>query len=391
MLRSLPPAGNPITLQSVDGPDKVFESVFGDRSVFLYGSGTMALAASLVAIRKHRDITSPEVLLPAYACPDLVSAALFAGVKPVLVDLEPDTPWMDLSQLQQKLGPNTIAVIAAHFLGIPERLAEIRQRLEGSGVLIIEDSAQLFPVGPTAGVWESDLVVLSFGRGKPISLLGGGAVLCRQDSLAECLPISEETKLEPDKIQSEQARALYKIKIQLYNILLEPWAYGLLKLLPFLHLGETIYHPLEKIYSFEISRIGMLAANIEAYVSRERVQQDWLSTMLKSMVSADISDLTILGTDSIQLPILRYPVLVKNEALRDRLIDKMIKAGLGCSKMYPVHLPRINGIEDVFQKQGDFPQAMRFSKRLLTFPCHTGVSRKNIELMKDILEENIKL
>lgn len=390
MLKSLPPAGNPISLTKAQNPEKVFRAAFGDRSVFLYGSGTMALAAALMAAkevaRERSPMSSPEVLLPAYACPDLVSAALYAGLKPILVDLAPDTPWMDLDRLREQINSNTVAVIAVHFLGIPERLAAIRQALEGSAALLIEDSAQLFPTKPTDGVWEGDLVTLSFGRGKPVSLLGGGAVLCRNETLAEHLPLVEEALLRFSPIESENPGTLYKTKVHVYNALLAPVAYGLLQFVPFLHLGETIYKPLKEMLPFDAERVRVLAANIDAYCARLRVQEDWLSTMLKGYDGSMISDLSAISGNRVELPLLRYPVLVRDQSLRNRLFDTLSRVGLGCSKMYPRPLPEIEGIANSLGEQGEFPQARRFANRLLTLPCHSGVGRDDVDDIKNYLQ-----
>ena len=393
MLKSLPPAGNPILLTAVEAPEKVFKKAFGDRSVFLYGSGTMALAAALMAAKDlakaRHGITSPEVLLPAYACPDLLSAALYAGLKPILVDLQGETPWMDLDELQARLSPNTVAVIAAHFLGIPERLASIRAVLEGSTALLVEDSAQLFPSKPVDGVWEGDLVVLSFGRGKPVSLLGGGAVLCRTAALMEHLPLANKAALPILLENLGVPGMLYKFKAHLYNRLLSPTVYGVLQYIPFLNLGETVFKPLQGILPFAKERVGLLAANIAAYETRERKQQERLMTMLADVTDNAISDLTSIRPNQPELTLLRYPVLVQSQRLRDHLLSDLTHAGLGCSRMYPRPLPEIDGIDGRFQGQGEFPQAALFSQRLLTLPCHAAVTSSDIEAMRQVIEARL--
>ena len=86
MFYQLPPAGNRITF-SVDSNVPLPWFLSSDRATF-YHSGTAALAAAIIAAKTARAIHDAEVILPAYACPDLLSAAIFARVRPVLVDLE---------------------------------------------------------------------------------------------------------------------------------------------------------------------------------------------------------------------------------------------------------------------------------------------------------------
>jgi dTDP-4-amino-4,6-dideoxygalactose transaminase len=348
----------------------------------------MALAAALLAARKNAresfGIAAPEVLLPAYGCPDLVSAVLYAGLRPILVDLAADTPWMDLHSLQSKLTPNTVAVIATHFLGIPERLAAIREALGDSNALIVEDSAQLFPGTPSDDVWQGDLVTLSFGRGKPVGLLGGGAVLCRNAALIKHLPLANKPSLAGG---TKRPGLLYSLKVRLYNTLLSPKLYGVLQSVPFLNLGETVYTPLKQISPFDERRISILAANIEAYQERARTPQQWLAEMLADMGGEGLADLTKSKPNPSNLALLRYPVLLKDQQLRDKLLRELSQKGLGCSRMYPKPLPNIHGLENRLREQGEFPQASLFSQRLLTLPCHSGVQSADVKRIRQVILE----
>jgi len=384
MLKSLPPVGNPIQLASHIAPEVVFSDVFTSNEVYLYDSGTMALAAALVAIREYRSVSSPEVLLPAYACPDLISAVLYAGLTPVLVDLVPDRPWMDLGKLRQLIGPNTVAVIAAHFLGLPEHLQDIRSVLDGTDVMLVEDSAQLFPRSRTDAVWQGDMVVLSFGRGKPVSLLGGGAVISRHSSLATLLPEGVAARLESTLGLAPNWK--FKLKVRAYNALLSPLGYGALKHAPFLHLGATVYKPLQRISPFDKERVAMLATNIIAYQQTNRQVQVWISEMLNATAEDLILDLPSVAAVPSTVPLLRYPVLFKDQYRRDRVHDALSRAGLGASKMYESPLPQIEGLGNILSEGDGYPTATNFSKRLLTLPCHLSVQQQHVEKMKGIWE-----
>lgn len=387
MLKCLPPVGNPVLLNAHAAPTAVFSDVFAENEAYLYGSGTMALAAALIAARDLHATVLPEVLIPAYACPDLVSAAIYAGLKPILVDLVAGYPWMDLDKLQQLIGPNTVAIIAAHFLGIPERLQDIREVIVGTDVILVEDSAQLFPSVKTDATWQGDLVVLSFGRGKPVSLFGGGAVLSRHLSLSRLLPEAEAARLV--NIEGSQASRQFKLKVKTYNALLTPLAYGVLKRAPFLHLGQTLYKPLQSITPFGAERVAVLATNISAYQERDRPVQVWISEMLASVTGDAVLDLPRQSQVPSVFPLLRYPVLIRSRQLRDHLDAALSHAGLGCTRMYDHSLPEIEGLKNMLSQQAGFPQARDFANRLLTLPCHLGVSKKHISKIRDIIEKTL--
>src|SRR5690606_40617216 len=73
-------------------------------------------------------------------CSSDLSAVLHAGGKPMLVDLEPERPWMQRAELHARLDGGVAAVVAVNFLGIPERLQELAVAAEAAGALLIEDS-----------------------------------------------------------------------------------------------------------------------------------------------------------------------------------------------------------------------------------------------------------
>ena len=130
MFRTLRPSGSRI---STSRSSNIAE-LFSPYHQLYTQSGTAALAAALSSVKKLRsDISSPEVLLPAYCCPDLISALIFTGIKPVLIDFEKNTPWLDLVKLDQTISSSTIAILAVNFLGIQERIGKIREILPQQG------------------------------------------------------------------------------------------------------------------------------------------------------------------------------------------------------------------------------------------------------------------
>lgn len=389
MFYTLPPVGNPVCLQGSDASkagssEKKF---FPSEQTYFYASGTAALAAALVAALKLKNIQSAEVILPAYGCPDLVSAVEFAGARPVLVDTEAGRPWLDLTLLAGAINGNTVAIVAVNLFGIGEQWPQLRELADNNNLVLIEDSAQYFPDAEAQSDWHGDLVVFSFGRGKPVSLLGGGAVLVANASLMGLLPEVEANTVTP------RQRFAYKLKASLYNAVVSPCLYWLLEMLPFLHLGETRYHLLDEITGIDQVRLDLLACNIARY------QQDTDACARSERLSAMLVESGCSTTSCINLPriceadkqnrLLRYPLLVDAES-RDRIYNKLKKAGLGVSSMYPTSLPKITGLSHILNEHQCYPNAEDFASRLITLPTHSHVDKENIEKMKAILCEVIK-
>lgn len=379
MFYQLPPAGHPISLDT--GSHAVLSpgDIFHPYQATFYNSGTAALAAAISVAVRLQGVTAPEVILPAYGCPDLVSATVHAGARPVLVDLEPDRPWMSLDQLAASVGPQTVAIVAVSLFGIPERMSAIRGIAERSSVLLIEDSAQAFPNNGMESFWDGDLVVLSFGRGKPVSLLGGGAVLFRDEQFHRLLP-----DCGPDSAGTALGQARFRLQARLYNFMSSPHVYWIPAGLPFLGLGETRYHPLEAVRCMDTPRLGLLAANIATFQRRGRGVQSRLTGQCREIslrAGGRLVDLPAVCKVPESQSLLRYPLLL-DIGLRDVIYNCLKRRGLGASRMYPAALPEIAGMQGV---GGVFPVARDFSARILTLPVHDRVKDSDIRRIADCL------
>jgi dTDP-4-amino-4,6-dideoxygalactose transaminase len=377
MFYQLPPAGNRLCLFAAGKDESGRQNVFSPYEPVFYNSGTASLAAAIGAAIRNKSAERPEVIVPAYGCPDIVSAAVFAGARPVLVDLEDDRPWMNLGQLSASINGNTVAVVAVDLLGIPERIAAIRSIVGQAAVVLIEDSAQAFPTQGDQRFWGGDLVVLSFGRGKPVTLLGGGAVLVRDPALR---------KLLPEGATRQGSGRLFRLMALLYNLMSSPYLYWIPQGLPFLRLGDTRYHPLAAIETMDPERLRLLGRNIWKY----RHDKNTLRAALADIVTGACSS----GKVFIDLPalcrvepgqrLLRYPLLIR-AGWRERVFHRLRNAGLGPSLLYPASLPRIPGLEGLLRGQGDFPAAESFAGRILTLPTHEGVRNTDLSKIRQIL------
>jgi dTDP-4-amino-4,6-dideoxygalactose transaminase len=230
----------------------------------------------------------------------------------------------------------------------------------------VEDSAQGYPAQNPASYWHGDLVVVSFGRGKPVNLLGGGAVLTHNEALYQHLP---RPVMQNDSLASSLK---YALKRYLYNQTIRPFAYGLLSRLPGLHIGQTIYKPLHEINGMHQFAYSLFEVNRDIYTQRGASQSAY-SRILGELNDPRIIDLPLRLQHDMQQPLLRYPILLTDKALRDRAYQAL--AHYGASTMYKRPLPEIENVAQFLKKTDrDFTQASRLADHLLTLPTHEGVN-----------------
>jgi perosamine synthetase len=83
-----------------------------------------------------------EVLVTPYTFIASVSTIVFSGAIPVFVDVDPETFQMDPEKIEEKITPNTRAIIPVHILGLPSDMERIMSIAGKHDLLVIEDACQ---------------------------------------------------------------------------------------------------------------------------------------------------------------------------------------------------------------------------------------------------------
>jgi len=139
-------------------------------------SGTAALHVAVLALGLE---PGDEVLVPAYTFPATANVVALAGLKPVLVDVDPET--MNIDPSKAVAGPRTKAVLAVHLFGRPARLEQLPD-----GLPVLEDAAGALGArraGRACGGLGL-LGCLSFHPRKIVTTGEGGAVTTNDDEIA---------------------------------------------------------------------------------------------------------------------------------------------------------------------------------------------------------------
>jgi dTDP-4-amino-4,6-dideoxygalactose transaminase len=412
-LRSLPPVGEPIRVRRLRHTSSC--ALERQDGLVHTGSGTAALAHILQTLAtRARESGSKafEVLIPAYGCPDIVSAVAFAGLRARLVDLDGPSPFPSPEAWCAAIDANTIALVTVGFLGLRDPFTPSQACARGLPAgSFIEDCCQVHPLAVQATGDRS--IVLSFGRGKPVSVMHGGAAVLAQ----EIVPW-QPALAAPKGVLAEFARV--EIATRLYNVMRSPWLYGWVRQLPGLGVGQTAFVPLDSVAPMNgrirerldlsqgwrdprreaLQRLfrqrfldlgpDVLAADLWRAYGRDG---DW-SRGSGDVPSGDraaterpareppagVSEGTPSGGDWL----LRYPLLLRTRAVRELALSQLNDAGLGASAMYAMPLESIPGVR-AFTAVATTTGAAAFADRLLTLPLHADVEERDVRSMCEIL------
>lgn len=369
-LSALPPVRRAVPLRKGSPADRVsMERFFGDRTITLYASGTAALAQAMRHCATRNPVSSPEIIIPAYGCPDLVAACLHASVYPRLVDIAPSHWSYDLQALESSLSDNTVAIVAVNLLGLGDASSDLIQLSKERHIPLIQDSAQYLPRDPIN--WPGDYVILSFGRGKPLNLLHGGALIepCGTRHASSPGPTRYPWR---DRLVSNRAAAIT------FNILTRPPIYSIFAALPGTGLGQVVYKPLHTASILSEQAWKQVGLAFELYRTRPSFRSDiWTSA---------IDEWSRLGIHVLQSPDsplpaepLRLALVAPGRADRDAIVEALNHAGLGASRFYGTDLTAVDQIPAVVKNQGPFPQAAMLADKLFTLPTHDLVTKKTVK------------
>ena len=386
-LRAQPPVRSPLTLRALlaglaaglSGGDQAREAVglrlaelLAPRALRLTDSGTSALGLALRLAARRRP--GRPVLLPAWGCYDLATAADAADVRVLLYDLDPVTLGPDWDALAGLLRQEPAAVVAAHLYGLPADMPRLARLGEATGTIVISDAAQGAGAaldGRPLAAW-GDLAVLSFGRGKGMTGGRGGALVVHRDDLAD--PVRELTLQRP----RGGARELLALAAQW--VFTRPLLYGIPAGIPQLGLGETVYHPPHAADGISAVAAGALEVTLgyaEGEAALRRSNAAWLLDHL------DRRSLRMMSPIPGSSPgWLRFPVLISGGSdAGAEVTDSRI---LGIYRGYPLALADLPGFaQRVGNLAAPFSGARELARRLVTLPTHGAVGVAGLTRLVD--------
>lgn len=337
------------------------------------GREAMRVAFSALAARSGRD----EIALPAYCCYSIAASAVAAGLRVRLVDVDARGQ-LALASLSALPLDRVAAVVVANLFGVPEAIAPIEQLARAAGVAVIDDAAQAIGAttreGPAGG--RGDVGVLSFGRGKPISAMGGGALLWRGDAPPAQASLPAATRLD---------RGDALLRAIAYDVARNPLILRFLASIPALEIGVTTYDPGFRRGGMRAPAMLLAAAilpELDAIVGEHQRRAESLAAEIRATTAFE--PLQASAPDFASHP--RLALLAPDADARDRAL-RALKAW-GATGMYPGTLDQIDVLRPHLVGEQRCPGARDFASRLITLPTHAGLDGRGAEAVLRILGDH---
>ncbi len=307
-------------------------------------SGTDALLLCLMAIGVG---AGDEVIVPAFTFFATAEVVALLGARPVFVDIEPDTYNMDPALVRNAITERTKAVVAVSLYGQCAELEELMGIAEDAGIYLIEDAAQSLGAkhrGRNSGS-IAHLSATSFFPAKPLGCYGdGGCVFTSDPRLAE------------------RIKALRN------------------------H-GQT------ERYVHEFIGINGRLDAIQAAILREKLRVFPQEIELRQIAAGRYD--ALLKEKGIEPPVVRdynlsvYAQYTIRVPERDRVAQFLEENGIPTAVHYPMPVPRQRAFSHLGHRSGDFPEAERASREVLSLPFHPYINMEEQVRVVEALAEAI--
>lgn len=146
------------------------------------GTAALEVAAQALGIGK-----GDEVIMPTFTIISCAMAITKLGATPVLIDSDPYTWNMDVSEIEAKITERTKAILMVHLYGLPVEVDQVLALADKYNLKVIEDAAEMHGQtyrGKPCGSF-GDVSTFSFYPNKHITTGEGGMVVTDDEELAE--------------------------------------------------------------------------------------------------------------------------------------------------------------------------------------------------------------
>jgi len=154
--------------------EKALCDFLGVEYISLFANATLALVLALQEMR-----ISGEVITTPFSFVATTHSLWWNNIKPVFVDIEPETYNIDPEKIEAAITPKTTAILPVHVYGNPCNIEKIQEIADIYGLKVIYDAAHTFGVtiNGQSLVSYGDLSILSFHATKVFNTFEGGAII----------------------------------------------------------------------------------------------------------------------------------------------------------------------------------------------------------------------
>jgi len=340
---------------------------------FIMGNGTSAIYLALKASGLPKG---SKIAVPNISCPDPVYALIWAGYKPIFIDINIDDYNMNIKSLENFLqkDKDIKAIIAIHLFGNACDIVAIQKLSKEYNCFLLEDCAQAFGNKIDEGKLGSfgDVSIFSFGNGKIIEVGHGGSIQTNKKELLKNIKLEYERlpKYDEKKISSlsKKHRTIY---YKLYYLGIKYPKLNILNLV-YIYFFKDYY-----LYKLDESFLKEIKQKFESFVSDKNRRVKLINSYIKSL--KEIIEIPKLNNKENILS--RLTIQIENAEVVSKIIrDDHIPS----NTMYPMLVDRFQ----IFFDKNKYNNSYKLKDSMLNLWTN-DINNKQINQTIDILKSRI--
>lgn len=331
----------------------------GVKYVIPCANGTDALQLALMVLQLNRG---DEIIVPSFTYAATVEVISLLGLKPVFVDVNPNTFNLNTRLLAKAITSKTKVIIPVHLFGQCAEMENILFFAEKFKLKIIEDTAQAlgaeyrFTDGTTAKAGTiGDIGTTSFFPSKNLGCYGdGGAIFTNDDELANLL-----------KMMANHGQ-----KIKYYHDVV-----GCNSRL------DSIQAAILRVKLRYLSQYGKARQEAANFYLKELKNIRGITLPFSTRYSTHVYNqftLKINFCNSFKIP-----------NFRDLLKIELEKHGIPTMVYYPVPIHLQKAYRTEKYSKGSLPVSENLSKTVLSLPIHTEMNENELKFITDSLKSSL--
>ena len=332
-----------------------------DFAAFLGDASLHAIAVNSATAGLHLALEAlgigpgDEVITTTHTFTATAEVVRYLGADVKLVDIDPATLNIDPAAVEAAIGPRTKAILPVHYAGLAADMPALLDIANRHGLKVVEDAAHALPTtcgGALVGTLASDATVFSFYANKTITTGEGGMLVTRDAALAKRAKVMRLHGMNRDAFD----RFTAKVPSWYYEVVAPGFKYNLTDIAAALGI-----HQLKRAQAFQQRRERIAALYDEAFEGLPLLtpprplagdRHAWHLYVLRLADGAGIA--------------------------RDRFIEALFDAGIGCSVHYiPLH-QHPYWRERYRLDAATFPHSQHAYERMVSLPIYTLMSDDDV-------------
>jgi UDP-2-acetamido-2-deoxy-ribo-hexuluronate aminotransferase len=340
--------------QFIKGPAvKKFEDNFarymGVKEVISCANGTDALQIAMMALGYQ---PGDEVITASFTYVATAEVIALLKLKPVLVEVNPDTFTIDPAAIEAAITSKTKAIVPVHLFGQAADMEAIMKIAEKHGLDIIEDNAQATGADITLSTGRKvkagtlgTVGTTSFFPSKNLGCYGdGGALFVNSDELAKKIRIVSNHGQTQQYVHDE--------------------------------IGVN-----SRLDTLQAAILDVKLKYLDDYAARRRSVADFYDNAFKGLPNVQTPVRASYSTH-----VFHQYTLKLTGINRDEVRNKLSEKGIPSMIYYPIALHLQKAYKDNRYKEGAFPVTENLCKSVLSLPIHTEFEPEEL----DYIQENFR-